>query len=806
MRASAEPGSRRRRAVVQATPGQPRDGTLDRREAARRYRLLDAATGTRALWRPLEAERAVQQWSMPSASTPDRRTLGLLDATGVGVGAIVGGGVLALAGVGFATTGPGAILAFALNGAIALLTALSFAELASRFPESGGTYTYARKVLTVEAAFGVGWVVWFASVVAAVLYALGFAVFLVPVLEQAVLAAGGTPPGWLGARFAMLLYALAAVAFYTWRLMRSAAGGGRWETVGKVVMFTIVIAGGFWVMMVHPPPVAELAARFRPFLHRGGQGLVQAMGYTFIALQGFDLIAAVGGEVKRPERNIPRAMILSLAVALVIYLPLLFLVVAVGTPGESVTAAAARDPETIIAVAARNFLGPTGYWLVVVAGLLAMLSALQANLLAASRFARAMAADRTLPGRFDRLARGSGIPIPAIQLTAATVAFVLVAVPNVAAAGAMASLVFLASFALAHAIAYLARKRADTISLFRTPAFPLVPVVGGVACVALGLFQSVAVPSAGALAALWLSLGAILYVTRFATGARVVDASAEALDPQLLRLRGRSPLVLVPIANPASAPTLVALAGALAPHSVARVLLLSVVRPPEAWTGGELPRQLVDAQSILGGALAAAFAGKLRPDALITLSDHPWDEITSVAERYRCDSLLLGVGSLGESLMTGPLEELMSRVEGDVVILRAPSTWTIDDCRTILVPAGGRRDQSPIRARLIGNFSRTATREVTYLRVLPSTTDAGAERRARRELRRLARDEARGVSKAAVVLTDDMVAEVVARAGDSDLLILGMQRLARRHKVFGEKVLEIAQRTTCPLLMISRRS
>jgi len=510
--------------------------------------------------------------------------MGLLDATGVGVGAIVGGGVLALAGVAFATTGPSAIVAFSLNGCIALLTALSFAELASRFPESGGTYTYARKVLTVEAAFAVGWVVWFASVVAAVLYALGFAVFLVPVLKQVVLAAGGTPPGWLSARFAMLLYALAAVAFYTWRLMRSAAGGGQWETIGKLVMFTIVIAGGFWVLMVHPPGLEELSREFRPFLHRGGQGLVQAMGYTFIALQGFDLIAAVGGEVKHPERNIPRAMILSLVAALVIYLPLLFLVVAVGAPGESVVEAAVRDPETLIAVAARNFLGPTGYWMVVVAGLLSMLSALQANLLAASRFARTMAIDRTLPRRFDRLGRGSGTPIPAIQLTAATVAFVLVAVPDVAAAGAMASLVFLASFALAHGIAYLARRRAGSASPYLTPAFPLVPAVGGVACAALALFQSVAVPSAGALAAMWLSLGAVLYVTQLASGASTVDASAEALDPQLLRLRGRSPLVLVPIANPASARTLVAMADAISPHSVARVLLLSVVRPPEAWT------------------------------------------------------------------------------------------------------------------------------------------------------------------------------------------------------------------------------
>ena len=68
-----------------------------------------------------------------------QRSIGLLGATGIGVGAIVGGGILALAGVAFSTAGPSAIVAFALNGLIALITALSFAELATQFPESGGT-------------------------------------------------------------------------------------------------------------------------------------------------------------------------------------------------------------------------------------------------------------------------------------------------------------------------------------------------------------------------------------------------------------------------------------------------------------------------------------------------------------------------------------------------------------------------------------------------------------------------------------------------------------------------------------------
>ena len=75
----------------------------------------------------------------------------------------MGGGILALAGVAFATTGPAAMLAFAVNGLSAMLTALSLGEMASKFPESGGTYAFSRKVLSIEAAFAVGWIVWYAS-------------------------------------------------------------------------------------------------------------------------------------------------------------------------------------------------------------------------------------------------------------------------------------------------------------------------------------------------------------------------------------------------------------------------------------------------------------------------------------------------------------------------------------------------------------------------------------------------------------------------------------------------------------------
>ena len=188
---------------------------------------------------------------MPSGNETERK-IGLLGATGIGVGAIVGGGILALAGVAFATTGPAAIAAFGLNGVIALLTALSFAEMASKFPESGGTYTYSKKVLSVEAAFTVGWVVWFASIVAAVLYAVGFAYFALVMVGDLFRAVQGNAPAWLTAPQAVTGLAVGTSILLAIGLMRKAAGGGQWINAGKVAVFAVLIVGGLVAVVRQP--------------------------------------------------------------------------------------------------------------------------------------------------------------------------------------------------------------------------------------------------------------------------------------------------------------------------------------------------------------------------------------------------------------------------------------------------------------------------------------------------------------------------------------------------------------------------
>ena len=727
------------------------------------------------------------------------RSIGLAGATGVGIGAIVGGGILALAGVAYATTGPATLLVFAANGVIAVLTALSFAEMSTAFPQSGGTYTFAKNVLSVRAAFAFGWVGWFASIVAGVLYAMGFASYAAIALQECAWLLFGIAPEWLVGQAMVATLAIGATAYYTFGLIRTSGGGDNWINFAKMTVFVVLIGGGLWVLM--GSSLTAIHAHLTPFLTHGTAGFFKAMGYTFIALQGFDLISAVAGEVRTPERTLPRAMLLSLAAALGVYLPLLFVIATVGVPpGQTIGALSANHPEVVVALAARHFLGETGFWLVLVAAILSMLSALQANLLAASRVALTMAQDRTLPASIGEVHIRYKTPITAICVSALTMAILLMVVPDVAAAGAAASLIFLISFAMTHWTSILARTRRRTPAPFHTPFFPLIPITGGLCCAGLALFQALSVPTAGLISAVWLGLGGLLYWALLARRARVVDASAEALDPQLLQMRGRSPLVLVPVANPQNASAMVAVAHALAPPSVGRVLLLSVVAE-QGWREKESPHSLHDTQTVLREAVTASFTSGLAPEALMTIAPQPWPEIVRVSRVHRCESLLLGLSDVNSA----HLEELISSVACDVVVLHAPPGWHLKNVHRVLVPTRSLGAHDKFRARLLGSLCRTGKREVTFLQVLPEHMSDFQCDRAQRRLMQFANEEVPARADALIVRHNKPLEAITDMANNHDLTILGLERIDKNRRQFGQLAPVLAQNITCATIMISRR-
>lgn len=731
--------------------------------------------------------------------------MGLWGAVGLGVAAIVGGGILILGGVAFEATGPSAVLAFGLNGFLAILTVFSFAEMSAAFPESGGTYVFSKKVLSIRAAFGVGWIIWFASIVAAVLYALGAGFFIAIAVNKIWESYTGTPLEWVNTGFTSTVIAVIATLIYTKMLLNKQTGGGNLINIGKLAVFLILIIGGGWYISTQS--VLDIVDDYTPFFTEGGFGLLQAMGYTFIAYHGFDLIAAVGGEVKDPERNIPRAMFISLIVAIVIYvLFMLVITVAAVGPGESIAQASSADPEAIVMFAAEAYMGKFGLWLVIIAGILSMLSALYANLLGASHIAFSMAKDRTLPRALGKVDKDWGTPVKAILATAGVLVITIIIIPDVAIAGAASSLIFLVSFAIAHWISILSRLRSDPKDLpFKSPFFPLIPVVGILSCVGLAVFQGIKVPLAGVIMLVWLGLGGGLYYILFRRRARVVDASAEGYDPRLVSLRGRSPVVLVPIVNPSHAVPMVAVASALAPPITGRVLLLSVVRTPEDWNPETHPEKLNNTQRVLKESLSASFGLGLKPEVLTTVATEPWDEIIRVSHAYSCESLLLGLTNLNEK-SEERIEYVMNRVDSDVVVLRTTHMWRLSEVKKILVPVRGSGAQDELLARLLGSICRASNPEVTFLKVLPEDATWQQTDKARKALFQIAEDQVpHGQIKVVIVKNNNVSEEIISHAQDSDLMIVGLQRFSRRHKEFGKLPLYIAQETDCPMLMISRK-
>lgn len=743
-----------------------------------------------------------------SMTPPPARTLDTTDATRIGIGAIVGGGIFVLAGTAFAHAGPGAILAFALNGVLALLTAMSFAEMATAFPESGGAYVFARRVLSVRAAFGAGWVLWLAYIVAGVLYAQGFAAYGMELARALLALAGhvGEPPVWASPR-AGSVWAAVPLVLYTLSLIRRASGGGALATWGKVVALIVLVVAAAAAVGFSGRPLRPL----RPFLPLGGGGLLSAMGYTFIALQGFDLIAAVAGEVKDPEQAVVRGMLRSLWTALAIYLPLLLLIALGGAaPGESVQGLAAAAPDTFMATAAGTLLGPAGYWLVLVAAVLSTLSALHANIMAASRVAFRMASDRTLPGVLSMRHPERGTPVMALYVSALTMGALIFVLPGAATAGAAASLIFLLSFALAHVTAYLARARTRPrrssidvapVTTYRTPLFPAVPIVGGLSCFGLAAFQILHEPHAAVIVLIWLGLGVVLYIALFAERAQALDAAAEVRDEDLLRLRGQEPLVLVPVVNPASARAMAQVASALTPPRVGRVVMLSVL----ARGSEDIVAALAQQQQTLGVGLAACLERGQRPEALVTVAINPWREIYRVARDRSCERLLIGMSAVGETERVHQLEELMGRLRCELSVLNAPPEWDLDEVGRILVPVGGRGNHDQVRARLLAGLCADRARRITLLRILPSSASPDAVGAARRSMEELAREEGYANFDVQVVCTDDVVEAASAAAADTDLVVLGLQRQSRNRRGFSSLGLEIAKRCPVATIMIGGR-
>jgi amino acid transporter/nucleotide-binding universal stress UspA family protein len=733
------------------------------------------------------------------------RTLGLFDATMIGLGAMIGAGVFVLTGIAMGEAGPAAIIAFALNGIVTTFTAFSYAELASAIPEAGGGYSFVKRAMPGSIGFLSGWMLWFAYTVACALYAVGFGGYFIELLGSYWPAAYNALVGTLGHHLAVSLFTFLICAFFISLNVLGADVTGKAEnivTMAKVVVLAVFIAFGLAALFRRP----DATAAFRPMFPKELGGVLAAMGLTFIAFEGYDLIATMSEEVKQPKKNIPKATFISLWVAVSIYL--LIILVSTGAvdpqkfgvygktydqlPAE-LEIDAPLDPddpeintaweilgiykETGIVRAAENFMPQFGVALIVVGGLFSTMSALNASVLASSRVGFSMGRERMLPPALGKIDPRRRTPHVAVLISGLIIVAVAVMLP-LEVVGSGASLMFLLSFALTNAAMIVIRVREPDLQRgFRAPFFPVLPILGIVFNVGLAIYMFTFLPMAWYVALAWVAVGVIVY---FAYTVRAAE-DEDALPVKILheeRLVPKDYQVLIPLANEEQARMLGILGAAIARAHDGEVLALHVVRVPVQLSMSNGRMFLREGKPILDMAIRQAREVDVPVHTMIRLDRHIGRAIVDTAHARKVDLMIMGWPGHTDS----PHSAFGSVI--DLVAVNPPCDLAVvrfrkrRQPRRILVPTtGGLNAKLSIRLAIdqAHRFvERTGESSVVTLLYVCVPADACPEVRA--EGFELLRNLASGFDyplEVKVVPADDVVDGIVEEAANHDLVVIG---------------------------------
>ena len=437
------------------------------------------------------------------------RSLGLLDVVMIGIAGMIGGSIFVLTGPAIGLAGSSVILAFILNAIITLFTAMGYAELGSAMPEAGGGYLWVREGLRRPNAFISGWMAWLAHIIAGSLYAVGFGSFFISLLQMTNIL---TMESLFGIIPLDKLTAVVVIAFFTVINIKGASETGKVGTlitVVQLVAISSIIIAGLFVMSSHPNN--EWQSNFSDFLPMGFAGLVAAMGLTFIAFEGYEIIVQTGEEVKNPKRNIPRAIFISLALVVIMYCLIAFVSIGAIFPDMPSWQFIGLHGELGIMKAAESFM-PYGAFIVLAGGLVSTLAALNATTFSSARVAFAMGRHYNLPHKLSAIHSKFKTPYVSVIISCIIMGTMAYALPLEDIAHA-SGVIFLLLFTQVNlAVISIRKMYGDKLDYgYKTPFFPYVPIIGIVLMVSLAVYLLITAPLSWAITVLWVLIGFTIY-------------------------------------------------------------------------------------------------------------------------------------------------------------------------------------------------------------------------------------------------------------------------------------------------------
>jgi APA family basic amino acid/polyamine antiporter len=426
------------------------------------------------------------------------RSLGLWQLTAIGVGGIIGAGIFTLAGtVANGTAGPAVLVSFLVAGVASAAAALSYAEFAGLIPKAGSAYTYGYAVLGELAGWFIGWdlLLEYTAIVAVVAIGIsGYFSFLVGEmgadLPNWMLGAPGTGDGHRVDLFAALLCLL--IAYLLTLGIKNAA---RFETV-VVVLKVLVVLLVIGVGVFHID-----TAHYNPFFPYGVGGAFTGAATVFFAVFGYDAMSTAAEESKDAQRHMPKAIIYSLVISMVLYVAACLVLTGMQDYKDI-------DKESGFSTAFKS-VGLSGLADVIAVGaIIGILTVMFTFMLGVTRVWFSMSRDGLLPKWFAKTHPTRHVPTRVTWIVGVASAAIAGFLPIGEAAELTNIGILLAFVVVCAAVIVLRYRQPDLPRTFRTPWMPVVPALGIVFSIWLITFLQW---QTWVRFAVWFAIGLVIY-------------------------------------------------------------------------------------------------------------------------------------------------------------------------------------------------------------------------------------------------------------------------------------------------------
>jgi len=729
-----------------------------------------------------------------------QRSLNLSSVIAISIGGMLGSGIFVLPGLAAAKTGSSVWLAYLLAAVCILPAALSKSELATAMPSSGGTYVYIERTFgpILGTISGIG--LWLSLLLKSSFALVGFGAYL------SVLVA---------IDFAYIKY---ISLFFLGLIMLLNIYGVK--KVGKVqlVIVTFSLIGLVSLLFFGLPNVNP--DLLEPVFKKGNYGLISTIAFVYISYAGVTKVAAIAGEIKNPSRNIPFAMLLSLAIMGLLYVSIAFMLVG-NIPLEEL----GTDIKPIYSLAfllGGKYIG----YAAAVLGIVTLVSMANSGVLASSRFPFAMSRDKLFPEFMSKIHPTKLTPVVTIVMTCVLMALAILFL-DVVKIAKLASAFMVMSFMLVNLCVIVLRETSVQwyAPTYKSPLYPFVQlfgvISGGVLLVFLGMMPLLAVFGL-------VILGIVIYYIYGTKSARTgvlklyghrpasyllykkkkrkraiskkqIDVNPNFLDGEFNSEAG----VVVPLLGNENSPEMLAEIGA-AINKREKLLAVDITEVPNQTF---LDAVLNDSPKV--NSLARRFSGLAKTrnvdiDFEAVVTHDISDTIHEFSNQTHCDWLVMGWDGRAHNgiLISNPIGWLIRHINSDFALFKDNGVRHIS--RILLPLRPGRRDKNFVA--VVDRICKFYNASFTLLHVVPEDFSEEAIEQMQEVSERLLSNVASDC-ELKIYKSNNSIGAISTISADYDLLVLGTPEQENwRNVLFGTGKDKFAFNSACSVLRLTMKN